>query len=432
MKLPFSSTVFLIAATALITYQATYTSVENRHRDTVYTLTETEKTSYTKLAAIDDIVRSTYINDINEQDLEDGLIRGYLYGINDKYASYLTAEEFRLYTEESNGEMTGIGITVIYDTSLGGLYVSSVVDNSPAMLAGIREGDIVLAVDGETIADRGYYDTIHHITSAKEGTPLTVTVQKGPDYIQVEEYSLTRAIINNKTVEYRLLTEGNTGYIKISSFHTTTPKEFIEAMEDLQKSGAERFIFDVRSNPGGELTSISTILDYLLPEGPIIRIQSKNSEETVIKSDANFVDAPMVVLVNGSTASAAELFTSALRDYEKAAIVGTTTYGKGTVQTMRQLPDELGGGAISISTGMYSPPFSDNYEGVGIVPDCEVEVPEELRDIFYKLALYEDPQFLKALELINADAPDGTIILPDGPITSTDNSEANTGDSSGS
>lgn len=408
MKLPISITIFLVAATALITYQATYTTIEKKHSETVYTLTESDS-KYKKLDAVDEIVRASYIKDIDEVKLEDGLIRGYLYGIEDKYASYLTSDEHKRYTDQSNGSQVGIGVTIIYDSDMDGLYVTSVENDSPAMNAGIRPGDILYAVDGEKITEKGYYETLTYIAAGKEGEKVTITVKKGPEHTLFEDYDVTRAIITTHTVEYEMYGT-DVGYIRISSFHGTTPVEFITAVQNLQNSGAEKFVFDLRDNPGGELTSISTILDLLLPEGPIIRIHTRDEGETVLSSDEKCIDVPMAVIINRNTASAAELFASALKDYGKATLVGETTYGKGTMQTMIPLPSDIGGGAVSVSTGMYNPPFSDNYEGKGVVPDVEAELPQELAEIFYKLEPGQDPQFLAALKTLppseeNTEAP---------------------------
>jgi carboxyl-terminal processing protease len=176
-----SAAVLLVAASSLVTYQITYGNIEKKYSETIYTIAP-ENTSYTKLNAIDEIVRKTYIHEIDEENLEKGLIYGYLYGIGDKYATYLDSEEFERYTEEKNGEQVGLGVTVIYDSTMDGIYVTSVHGESPAMQAGIRAGDIIYAVDGETVTDRGYYDTLAYIASGDPGDPVTVTVKKGGDF----------------------------------------------------------------------------------------------------------------------------------------------------------------------------------------------------------------------------------------------------------
>ena len=193
--------------------------------------------------------------------------------------------------------------------------------------------------------------------------------------------------------------ESDIGIIKILQFDLkNAPEQFIAAIDDLTQSGVDKLIFDVRYNPGGELDSITQILDYILPEGPIIRTIDRNGKWDTIYSNSASLDMPMAVLVNGSTASAAELFTSALRDYGKSITVGTQTYGKGTMQSVIQLED---GSAISISTKMYYPPFSDNYEGVGIKPDIEIEMADDVKHInIYKLTDQQDTQLQAAVEAL--------------------------------
>lgn len=397
-KLSLSATVLLLATTALITYHATYNAIEKKYSETIYTLAQ-ENSPYSRLNAIDNIARKSYINEIDEEKLEENLIYGYLVGIGDKYASYMNSEEYELYSSQKNGSQVGIGVNVVYKSSVDGLYVTAVTKNSPAMQAGLAEGDIITAVDGRTIAERGYENTITYIASGKEGEPVTLTVKKGPKHTVFVDYEVKRSIIEAHTVTHNLYSD-NIGYIKITAFNTTTPTEFKTAMSELQSKGAVRYVFDVRNNPGGSLDSIKEILDYLLPEGPIIKIHTKDGSEQIINSDKNCINAKMAVLVNGDTASAAELFASALRDYDKAKLVGENTYGKGTMQTILPLSPEIGGGAVSISTGMYSPPYSDNYEGKGLVPDVIVSLPKEQAEIFYKLPLSDDAQFQASLKTI--------------------------------
>ena len=173
------------------------------------------------------------------------------------------------------------------------------------------------------------------------------------------------------------------------------------AIADLTAKGAKSLIFDVRYNPGGALTGIVDTLDYLLPEGPIIRIVDREGNEEVIESDADWLDIPMAVLVNGSTASAAELFTSALQDYEMAVVIGTTTYGKGTMQSVVSLPD---GSGISISYRMYNPPYSPNYEGIGITPDITLDLDASLAEKnFYKITDDEDNQLQMAVSILRGE-----------------------------
>ena len=210
--------------------------------------------------------------------------------------------------------------------------------------------------------------------------------------------TLARAEIKVYTVSHRMVGT-DTGVIKINEFTSQTPTEFKNAIEDLIVNGAERFIFDVRNNPGGSLDGVSQTLDFLLPEGNIIIINEKNGTQRTISSDTAEFNAPMAVLINGNTASAAELFTAALRDYGKADSVGETTYGKGSMQEIVPLP---GGGAASVSVSNYLPPNGISYDGEGITPTYPVSLSESAASHSYRMTDEEDAQLQKAIELVAA------------------------------
>lgn len=416
-RMPVSMAIFLILCAVLVTFQITVTHVEKKYSDVIYNITN-EGSAFSKINSIDAITRKYYVGEINENDLENGLISGYLLGLGDKYATYMDAEEFTKYTSQNNGKQVGIGITVIYDSTMRGMYVTSVTEDSPAMTAGLSAGDIITEVDGQSVAERGYYNTISYIGQGAEGDAVSLTVDKGPDYHQQRTYVIQRSVIKTYTVNYEMYND-KVGYIEITGFNKVTPSEFKTAVEALISKGAEAFIFDVRNNGGGDLEGIKGVLDYLLPEGPILRVISKNGNEKVHTSDAECIDMPMVVLTNGNTASAAELFASALRDYEKAKLVGTKTYGKGTMQTITRLTD---GSALSISTEMYNPPYSDNYEGKGLIPDVEIDLTQEQYEKFYLMTLTEDPQITAAYN---------TLDMEEAPKVSSDNAESADTDESG-
>jgi len=406
-KIHLSTAVFLIIAAVFITYQATYVSVEKKYSDTVYTFAKPD-TKYDTLSYIEDIVRQYSIKEINDEKLKSGAINGMLLlGLEDRYAEYLTAEQYLEFRSEHNESMVGLGIHVS-GTEDGNLCILRVNKGTPAMEAGLCKGDIIYEIDGVSVKERGgYAQAVKYIKSGKENTSVKISVKKAPDHTETVTYDIERKKIQNNTVTYEKYGD-DIGYINISSFYDSTPKEFFAAIEDLKKNGAQKYVFDVRDNLGGELESVEAILDYLLPEGPIIRIIKKGSPEEVHNSDAASFDAPFAVLVNENTASAAELFSCALRDYGKAKLIGKTTFGKGSMQTMSELSPAIGGGALKITTGMYLPPFSDSYEGIGIIPDVEVELPQEFIEEPYLLELGNDPQFAAALKTFETQAVPGT------------------------
>ncbi len=393
-KISIGVAVVLILLSALITFQITFVALSNKYKNDLNEMAETQRL-YEKLAYVDSLYRSLYIGEIDDETLVDEMLRGYVYGTGDKYAYYLDREQYAELVSDTNAEMQGIGVYVIYQNDV--IEVINVMPESPALEAGVEPGDLIVYVGGESVAEIGYNAAVSKM-QGEAGTYAEFTVIRGEEMI---DFRIKRGYVNEQTVMSRVLDSDETiGVIKILSFDLGTPQQFKDACSSLINGGAEKLIFDVRYNPGGDLRSIVEILDYLLPEGPIVRITDGdgNVVETY-ESDADELDVPMCVLVNGSTASAAELFTSALKDYDKAEIIGTNTYGKGTVQTVIGLPDGTG---IGISYRLYNPPYSDNFEGVGIAPDYEVELDESLSNKnIYKITDSEDDQLQKAVEIIN-------------------------------
>ena len=393
-KISIGASVVLMLLAALVTFQITYVGLSNKYKKELNSVIESENL-FSKLSAVDSYYRSLYIGDIDEETLVDETIRGYVYGTGDKYAYYLDREQYAELVSDTNAEMQGIGVYVIYQNDV--IEIISVMPDSPALEAGIEPGDLVVYVDGESIAEIGYNAAVSKL-KGEAGTYAEFTVLRGEELI---DYRIKRGYVNEQTVMSHVLDSDPTiGVVKILSFDLGTPGQFKEACQTLLDGGVKKLIFDVRYNPGGDLRSIVEILDYLLPEGPIVRITDKDGNVTeTYSSDANELDVPMCVLTNGSTASAAELFTSALKDYDKATVVGTNTYGKGTVQTIIPLSDGTG---LGISYRLYCPPFSDNYEGVGIAPDVEVELDKSLEGKnIYKITDSEDNQLQKAVEILN-------------------------------
>jgi len=395
-------TVILILLAVILTFQITYLNVNNKYAKLLDEVT-VDQNRYAKLAAVDELFRYYSIHDIDEQMLSDYIITGYVAGIGDRFANYYTAEEYSEMLDAEDGDFDGIGVSVIYDAENMAIEIIDVMPDTPAEEAGLMPGDLIIAVNGVSIAELGYYGAIYEI-KGEEGTYAEITVAhpNGNSY-DTEEYSIERTKIVDKTIDYHMYAESNSekkiGIIEITNFGVNTPDQFKEAVESLTADGAEALIFDLRYNPGGELNSIAEILDYLLPEGPIIRIYYKSSEEDVINSDAECLDIPMAVLINGSTASAAELFSASIKDYGLGKLVGTTTYGKGTMQATIPLED---GSAVVISIAKYNPPFTDNYHGIGVKPDVEVELAEELLEINrYKIADIDDNQLQAAVAVLN-------------------------------
>lgn len=407
-KLPLYAVIALILASIVVTFCATYAGIglklleKNNPNDSAsdgVTFDSSEhEDAFEKLKYVDELYQKYYVGDIDKEQLEAGLIKGYIAGAGDKYASYMTKDDFDSYLSDINGEFVGIGVHVVYNAEYACIEVISVMPDSPALEAGIESGDLIVKIGEVSVSDLGYYPAIDKVLG-EEGTEVTLTVRRGTGYSEEHTIIAERRKIENATTEYRMY-DDEIGIVRIYSFSATTDEAVKEAVNALRDAGAKKLIFDVRNNPGGELTGIVNTLDFLLPEGPIVHIVDKNGEEQkTYTSDADCIDIPMAVLVNGNTASAAELFTSALQDYKKAVIVGSRTYGKGTVQSIITLPD---GSGLSLSTSMYNPPFSENYEGKGITPDLTVELNEEAAAMnLYKLPDNMDNQLLAAINALN-------------------------------
>ncbi len=397
-KISLSAAIVLILLAALLSFQITFVAMMNKYQNEVNMLSASQS-AYEKLNYVDALYRANYVGEFDEEQLSDYLIRGYIVGVGDKYASYMTADEFSAYMEESSGEMVGIGVHIIYNNELGALEVISVMRDSPALEAGVEPGDLIVMVGDEYVSDLGYYPAVDKMLG-ELGSVAQFTVRRGKNYEETVEFSIIREKVTDTTVESHMYS-GDIGIIRITQFAENTGENVKTAITDLTEKGAKSLIFDVRYNPGGALTGIVDTLDYLLPEGPIIRIVDKEGNEDSITSDAFCISIPMAILVNESTASAAELFTSALKDYKLATVIGTTTYGKGTMQTVVSLPD---GSGLSISYRMYNPPYSDNYEGIGVVPDIELPLTDELLEKnFYKITDEEDNQLQTAVKILRGE-----------------------------
>lgn len=382
----------LMLVTAALTFSITMVYSQSEFNRRVYNIKEREA-MYSKIAEVDNLVRQNYIGVIDEQKLQDSIADAFMEGIGDTYGIYFTAEEYTKYIASNSGVTVGIGVTVQKADS-GYIQIVSVNENSPAWEAGLQPDDLIIQVEDMPVSIANYSDAVK-MFGGEEGTTVTFTVRRGAD--DLEPITVTKKRIEITTVTYKMLSE-EIGYIAISGFNSNTVDQFNTALDTVMSQGAKGIVFDVRNNPGGTLASVSKILDRLLPEGPIVSATYKDgTTEMLATSDSAEINLPMVVVTNKNTASAAELFTQALKDYNKAVSVGDkTTYGKGTMQSIRKLND---GSALNITVARYNPPKSANYDGVGIPADFEVTLPVELESKISQLEINEDTQLKKALEL---------------------------------
>jgi carboxyl-terminal processing protease len=310
-------------------------------------------------------VDQSFVGDIDYSKI-DGLLADYYVSlIGDKYSDYYTEEELQSYSNKLSASFVGIGVACTEQN--GKIHVERVLENSPALDAGIVPGDNIISVDGVKVTADNYSEVTNAFIGEK-GTTVTFEIESKNGKIRKVE--VERREIITRTI-YSEMLEGNIGYVKIKQFATNTDKEFIEAVDSLLADGAKRFLFDVRDNSGGNLNCVVNILDRLLPKGPIVNIvYGDEKTETLYSTDAKSISLPMAVLINKKTASASELFASALRDYEMATLYGKNTYGKGYMQRIFTLSDNSG---LKLSIAKYNPPYGENYEGIGVSPHVDVD-----------------------------------------------------------
>ena len=331
---------------------------------------------YNSLQTLDSYVREHYLGDINEGDLSDGILKGYISGLDDQYSKYLTEEEYLEEQSEDEGQLVGLGLTLDEDES-GYIRIADIMDDSPVEEAGLRKGDIITLIDGVDVLSAGFDESIEAMRGT-EGSEINITVRRGGID---KDYTFTRRSIE---VSGEMVNE-YVGCITITGFKKNTPQQFVETLERLTSNGAKALIFDVRDNGGGIVESLSECLDPLLPEGVIATAEYKDGHsETLVYSDEAALDLPMVVLVNGKTASAAELFAASLRDFGGAQLVGEKTFGKGVMQQTTEFDNK---GAVVLTVAKYKTERSECYDGVGLTPDISVENTDEAYDDQYAAAV---------------------------------------------
>ncbi len=338
------------------------------------------------------LLKENYIGDIDDDKMALGAFRGYVAGVEDVYTAYMTADEFNGFIDGDYGNKVGVGIRVYMNKESEGMNVYAVFADTPADKAGIEIGDVIVKVDDFEVTYENYSEAVDRV-AGEVGSTVKLTVKRGAEQLTIP---IVRDNFTVSSVEYRMI-EGDIGYVRIDGIASDTAKAFKEAVETLKKQGAKKYVFDVREDGGGYLDSIVAILDMLLPEGPIVRWELADGTTKQESSDKErIVDAPFAVLINKQTASAAELFAAALKDYKLATLVGNTTYGKGVMQTLYRLSN---GDCVKITTSKYLPPYSENYNGVGVKPDIEVSLPEG--KTYFMLSEAEDVQLQAAIKALN-------------------------------
>ena len=347
-----------------------------------------------KIKYLENMIDEEYLGEISTDKLEEGVYAGLIYGLGDVYSRYYTKDEYEQESVTTEGSYVGIGVAMQKYTA-GGVQIVECYKGSTAEEAGVKVDDVITAINGEDITDTELQDVVSMIKDNEDKDVVLTVQRKGED---TQEITVKVSNVELPSVFGEMLDE-NTGYIQITEFKGVTVEQYEEVFADLKEQGMERLVVDLRDNPGGLLNVVCDILRDILPEGLIVYTEDKNgnrSEETC--DGKNPLDMPLAVLVNGNSASASEIFAGAVKDYGIGTIVGTTTYGKGVVQSIRQLSD---GSAVKLTIANYYTPKGNSINKTGIRPDVEVELSPELLNQ-EEITHEEDNQLQAALNSLNA------------------------------
>lgn len=347
---------------------------------------------YLKLKQLDFFVNNYYYGEIDSTKINDMLIRGYVSGLDDKYARYFSVEETEERTNDLEGKGQGIGIIVIRYPDSENIYVKNVYDNGPAFNAGIKSGDQIIAVDGASVEQLTYAKALETMMKPV-GATMKLTILRDA---QTFDVSVTCSAFAAQSVFAKKINDY--GYVQITSFNSETVLQFENAVNKLVSDGAKALIFDLRSNGGGTVDSVCEMVDFLCPEGDIMTVKYADGKTEVLgESDKEETELSMVVLTDGDTASAAELFTASVKDFGKGVSVGSTTFGKGVMQTTYVFTD---GSSVAFTVAEFFPHSGKSFNEKGIEPDVEYTLTEEQLKYIYVTPPEEDPMVSAAVEYL--------------------------------
>lgn len=351
-----------------------------------------DASSEEKLSVLKGLIDENYIGDVDEEALEEGIYKGYIQGLEDPYSVYYNEEETKDLYETTEGEYSGIGAVLSQDLESGVITLVQIYEDSPAAKAGLKDNDILTKVGDIEVTGMDLSEVVTYIKGEK-GTDVDLTVLRGEDAEEIT-VTATRDTVEAQTVKYEML-EGQTGYLSVSEFDSVTYAQYEEVLNELTDQGMTGLIVDLRNNPGGNLNTVCEMLDLVLPKGTIVYTEDKDGKrETATSDDEHQINVPMVVLVNGNSASASEIYAGAIQDYGIGKIVGTQTYGKGVVQQIFDLGD---GTSVKLTIAEYFTPNGRSIDGEGITPDVEVEYEADENNP------EADNQLEKALEVMKEE-----------------------------
>lgn len=392
-----SVAVFIVIIAIFITFQATYLFVNNAWKQKVSDMISTNKNLISEsISVLDSQVSSNTVSTFETQDIVSGAMSGYIEGTNDRFAMYLDENHYSDYiTYSSQPQSSGIGISALYDSTHSGIYVVSVLPDSPAKQAGIAPGNIITHINDTAVSKLGFYSAMLSLCGGNMNSSVTLRVTKhdrASESVTVSKDTIKGASITTKKVSRDI------GLIAIPEFSSSSFEDFSACLEDILRSGADKLIIDLRNNPGGDIDTAAKILDFLLPEGTIVSIADKTGAVRTIKSDINSFAMPMCVLVNDNTVCEAEVFALSMKELGGCAIIGEKTYGKGLCQKV--IPLTVGGGAC-ISTTNYLVSGSKGFDKSGISPDHEVLFTPAIKQLFFSLTDDSDLQLQKAIDILD-------------------------------
>ena len=338
-----------------------------------------------------------YVEAFDETLVEEMLFSGMAAGVGDRYTYYMSEETLEQYLENTNGNFDGVGIEV-YTNQDGEVVISRVMEGQPAQQAGMQEGDVIVGVNGEDLRGKMVSDVAARIRG-KAGTEVTIEVLRKSTG-KTLEMTMERAVVVMESVDSRMI-KGDIGYISISGFKENTYEQFKTALDALQKEGMKGLVLDLRDNPGGLVKSVYQIGEELLPEGTMVYTLDKQEKREDLKCDGEYLDIPLVVLVNENSASASEILAGAVKDTGRGTLVGAQTFGKGLVQRLFTLPD---GSGLNVTIQKYYTPKGTSIHGIGIEPDEAVQLGEKYQTTaLTDIPEGEDSQLQKALEVLRKE-----------------------------
>lgn len=395
VSLGVAATVTLIAMA--VTFSMTMTVSMNMFNNTVSSVKNKER-MYNKLSEVDRYVRANEYFDINDDTLNDTIASGYMLGISDRYARYYSAKAYSERVGLANGRLMGIGVAVVKDPSSGYARIIRVYDNTPATNVGLEVGGFITAI-GDT-STRSMSDTAAMISALLGEEGSTVNIKYLTPLREEQSFEIAHANYTTPSISTVRLMDNGVGYLRIDSFTSGTAVEFRNAVNSLTNQGATSLIFDLRDNSGENLNAALVATDYCVPSGLIAQSQDKGGNVTDLRmSDENEITLPMVCLVNGSTASGAELFANALHKMAGATIVGSTTAGKGVLLSDPQSLSD--GSAVVITVGILLDNEGKNWNGTGLTPDVDASLTNDEQSSYYDFTVDNDPQIAKAINAIS-------------------------------